>query len=115
ATFTVVAPPAPLAALVKTDTTTQGTWKTVYGADGQAIPNDSANYPLYAQVAFTGQGTNMWTASTTDVRAPQRSLTTGRIAASWYSFSGYSIDINLTDGLPHQVAMYGLDWDTVNT
>jgi hypothetical protein len=50
-TFTVMPRPAAQAAFVKTDTTTQGTWKTVYGADGQAIVNDVTNYPLYAQVA----------------------------------------------------------------
>jgi len=35
------------------------------------------------------------------------------MASAWFSFSNFSIDINLTDGLPHQVALYGLDWDTV--
>src|SRR5471030_2039354 len=115
ATFTVVLPPAAAAALVKTDTTTQGTWKTVYGADGQAIANDVNNYPLYAQVAITGQLANTWTTTTTDVRAPQRIVATGRIASTWYSNTSFSIDINLTDGLPHQVALYCLDWDGANT
>jgi hypothetical protein len=29
--------------------------------------------------------------------------------------TSFSIDINLTDGLTHQVALYCLDWDGVNT
>jgi uncharacterized protein (TIGR03437 family) len=115
ATFTVVSKPSGAAALVKTDTTTQGNWKTVYGADGQAIANDVTNYPPYAQVAITGQLANTWTTTTTDVRAPQRGLATGRIASTWYSNSSFNIDINLTDGLPHQVALYCLDWDGANT
>ena len=47
--------------LVKTDTTTQGTWKGVYGSDGEAIYSDSANYPAYAQVAFSGDSAYVWT------------------------------------------------------
>jgi uncharacterized protein YjbI with pentapeptide repeats len=112
--FTVVAKPAAAAALVRTDATTQGNWKTVYGADGQAIANDVANYPLYAQVAITGQLANTWTTTTTDVRAPQRIVAAGRIASTWYSNTSFTIDINLTDGLPHQVALYCLDWDGAN-
>src|SRR6185295_7159630 len=37
---------------------------------------------------------------------------TGRIAACWYNGGGFSIDINLTDGQPHRVAAYLLDWDS---
>jgi len=32
------------AAFVKTDTTTQGTWKGVYGADGGVINGDATSY-----------------------------------------------------------------------
>src|SRR6185295_9864496 len=34
-----------------------------------------------------------------------------RVAASWYANPGFAIDVNLTDGLPHQVALYVLDYD----
>ena len=41
--------------------------------------------------------------------------TRGRIAACWYSpgpvGSSFSVDVNLTDGAAHQVALYLLDWD----
>jgi uncharacterized protein YjbI with pentapeptide repeats len=114
ATFTVVAPSG-TAAFVQTDTTTQGTWKPLYGAGGQAIPNDVTNYPLYAQVALTGQTAFTWSPATADIRAPQKGATTGRIASAWFSATTFSIDINLTDGLAHQVALYCLDWDSVNT
>src|SRR5262249_20813394 len=36
----------------------------------------------------------------------------GRIAACWYSFTNYTIDVNFTDGKMHQVALYLLDWDS---
>jgi hypothetical protein len=111
--FTIMAPSGAVA-IVNTDTTTQGTWKTVYGADGQAIPNNVTNYPPYAQVAFTGQTAFTWSPSTADVRAPQKAAATDRIASAWYNVASFNIDINLTDGLAHQVALYCLDWDTVN-
>ena len=34
-----------------------------------------------------------------------------RIAATWFA-GGFSISTNLTDGNPHQVALYLLDWDS---
>ncbi|MGA2716829.1 MAG: hypothetical protein ABSG41_27385, partial [Bryobacteraceae bacterium] len=99
------------AAFVTSDTTSQGTWKGAYGADGEAIYNDSASYPGYAQVSFSGNSSYVWTSSTTDVRAPQKSAATDRIASTWYTYSTMSIDVNLTDGYTHQVALYALDWD----
>jgi uncharacterized membrane protein len=98
------------AAFVKTDTTTQGTWKSVYGADGEAINGDTTSYPGYAQVSFNG-GPFVWTASTADVRGLQKVAATDRIASGWYSWTSMSIDVNLTDGNAHQVALYCLDWD----
>ena len=99
------------ATFVKTDTTTQGTWKRVYGADGGAINGDATNYPSYAQMTFSGQGPFVWTSSTADVRGLQKFAAADRIASGWYSWSTMSIEVNLTDGNTHQVAVYCLDWD----
>ena len=106
----VVAPAA--AAFVKYDTSTQGTWKGVYGSNGFAIANDSTNYPGYATVVLAGEGDYTWDSPTTDVRALESGVTSGRIASTWYS-SGFTIDINLTDGNTHQVALYAVDWDNL--
>ena len=54
-TLAVDAAALPIAAFIKTDVATQGTWKGVYGADGFAIANDVTNYPGYAQVTFSGK------------------------------------------------------------
>ena len=43
------------AVFVETDTAAQGTWKGVYGGDGEAVNGDWANYPAYAQVSISGQ------------------------------------------------------------
>jgi len=111
----VVTSTAPTSAtLVKTDTATQGTWKTVYGADGHAIANHSTSYPGYAQVSFAGQSTYTWSGSTTDVRALQKPAASDRIASTWHSSSNFTVDLNLIDGNPHQVAIYTVDWDRLN-
>jgi len=100
-----------IASFVATDTTTGGTWKGIYGAGGEAIPNDSTNYPAYAQVTFNGGTPYTWTSSTTDVRALQKAAASDRIASTWYASPGFSIDVNLTDGNTHEVGVYSLDWD----
>ncbi|HEY7474899.1 MAG TPA: S8 family serine peptidase [Vicinamibacterales bacterium] len=99
------------AALVQTDSTTKGNWSLGYGLDGGAIVSDSTSYPSYAQVSTTGAATYTWAGSTPDVRALRRGSGSGRVAAAWYANS-FEIAINLTDGAPHDVAFYALDWDS---
>jgi len=103
------------AAFIQTDATTQGNWKGVYGTNGQAIANDSTNYPSYAEVAMVNELSYTWAGSTTDVRALQKAATTDRIASTWYSGSSFDIYVNLTDGNWHEVAFYCLDWDGNNS
>ncbi len=109
-----VAPPVvTTAAFVTTDIATHGTWQGVYGADGYTLANGPSSLPAYAAVTLTGQAAFTWVASTADVRAMQRPLpATDRLAATWFSATAFDIDVNLTDGLTHQVAVYGLDWDS---
>ena len=108
-----VAVPA-TAAFLNSDSTTQGNWKSGYGADGFNVLGDTTSYPAYATVTATGQSFYTWAASTSDVRALQKNAGTGRVAATWYSGSSFTLDVNLTDGLSHQVALYLLDWDAKN-
>jgi parallel beta-helix repeat protein len=107
-------PPPGSATFVKFDTTTKGSWSGVYGADGYVVSQDSnTKIPTYAQVSSAGLSNYIWNSSTSDVRALKRpeNLST-RIAATWYSGSSLSISTNLTDGNPHQIALYLLDWDS---
>jgi len=100
------------ATFVRLDTTTQGNWRGVYGNDGYAIANAGQSLPAYAQVSTGGIETWTWAASTADTRAPQRPAAADRIASCWYSGSSFTFDLNLTDGQPHQVALYAMDWDS---
>ncbi|HUS06415.1 MAG TPA: S8 family peptidase [Bryobacteraceae bacterium] len=102
------------AALVQIDTTTQGNWKSAYGADGYAIAGNATSYPSYASVTMSGQSFWSWAASTSDPRALQKAAASDRVAATWFSTTSFDIDVNFTDGLSHKVALYALDWDVYN-
>ncbi len=113
--MTISKAPGTSAAFIKTDTTTQGSWKGAYGADGYIIAGDATKPPAYAAVNRTGWGVN-WNGNgqTSDVRAPQRADggPNDRMAGQWGTNDpSYDIDCNFTDGAVHQVALYGLDWD----
>jgi hypothetical protein len=107
-------PPKATAAFVKVDATTQGSWKGVYGSQGYNVIGDAANYPNFAMINPNGNLNWTWTGSTTDARALQKSASTAtdRIASTWYSNTSFTVDVNLTDGQMHQVALYLLDWDS---
>ena len=112
ASVSVAVPSQNSASFAMTDTTTQGTWKGVYGPDGFLIASDSSSPPAYAQVSFTGQLPFVWVASTQDPTTLQKGSpsATDRIASVWYSSTSFTIDVNLT-GPMHAVALYALDWD----
>jgi hypothetical protein len=96
------------------DSSNQGTWISTYGADGYNVigpTTEYQSYPSYATVTPSGQTENTWSSNTQDPRALQVPGQTYRMAASWYSTTGFTIDINLTDGNTHQVAVYCLDWN----
>lgn len=97
---------------VRTDTSTQGSWKATYGADGYDVAGDSQSLPGYAQMSLSGQSIHLWEGSTGDVRATQKAVGSDRLAACWYSFTSFDMHLNLTDGATHQVALYALDWDS---
>ena len=87
------------------DTTTQGTWKGVYGAGGYNVVANQASYPSYASVAApAGNKSYTWSVSTTDVRALPKAAAgaTDRVAAAWFSPTGFTVDVNLTDGQAHK-------------
>ena len=106
--------PSANVSFVKNDATTKGDWKKAYGGDGYNTIGDVTKYPSFAQVSVTGSASSTWNSSTTDVRALQKTNTVDRVAARWESSSFFMIDLNLTDGQTHRVALYGLDWDGNN-
>ena len=102
--------PLTSAVFIKQDTNTQGNWIGAYGSQGFNIIGDATSYPSYATVTAAGETYQTWVASTTDPRALENAGGTGRIAASWYANTSFTVNVNLTDGQPHDVALYILDW-----
>jgi hypothetical protein len=101
------------AAYIGSDTTTKGNWKGVFGSEGYGVFSDVSSYPAYVRVTPLNKSDWIWQYSTTDTRALQKvNSTSDRLAACWYSASGYSIDLAFTDGLKHRTSLYLLDWDS---
>ena len=98
------------ATFVNSDTVTQGTWMGIYGADGYNVVGATPSYPSYATVTASGYSTYTWSSNTSDVRGLQNPDGSGRIAAAWYGTS-FTVDVNLTDGQAHDIALYAVDWD----
>ena len=106
------APASGTAAFVKQDSTTQGSWQGVYGADGYVVIGDLTSNPSYVTPTESGAGQAVWPSSSTDIRDLQMaSDPANRIAGVWYTYSSFTVDLNVTDGNTHQVALYCLDWD----
>jgi hypothetical protein len=104
-------PPSGSATFVTSDTTTQGNWQGLYGADGYRLAQGPASLPGYVQVNVSGQGDYTWASSTSDPRALQKPGQADRLAATWYTLNSFTIDINLSGSQTRQVALYLLDWD----
>jgi subtilisin family serine protease len=96
---------------VTNDAATKGNWIGTYGGDGWSLVGDTTSLPAYATLSSTGAAFT-WASSTTDTRALLRAGgSSGRVAATWYSSSNFTIDVTVTGG-SHQVALYCLDWDS---
>ncbi len=109
----IVSPAAGNAAsFIKLDTTTQGAWKNIYGASGYDLIQSPPSIPSYAQVTVNGAFIFTWAGATSDARALQVPNSGNRIAATWYAGGSFSYDLNLTDGLTHQISLYAVDYDS---
>jgi hypothetical protein len=103
--------PSASASLVGTDTTTQGNWMGTYGTSGYDLLDVGSSLPSYASVVNQNGYLFAWTTNTTDPRALQLPSSTGRAAAVAFQATNFTIDLNLTDGNTHLLALYFLDWD----
>ncbi len=111
---TVIMPsgtPTSTASFVGADTITQGNWIGVYGTDGYTVAGSTSSYPAYAQVSVSGESNYTWASTTSNIRALQQPTNaSAHIAATWYSATSFTININLSDGKQHSVGLYALDW-----
>ena len=108
----LVAAGSAAASFVRSDTTTKGNWRGTYGGDGFSVVGDTTSYPAYVQVVPSGHFTWVWETATSDVRALQRSVGSGRVAAAWNASTPFNVGVNVMDGQFHQLAIYCVDWDS---
>jgi hypothetical protein len=101
-----------IAHYVSTDTSTEGNWLGAYGADGYSEVGSTASVPSYAVLSPQNQLSWAWATSTTDKRALELPNNSGRSAQTWYQTPSFTIDVNVTDGGSHQIALYSVDWDS---
>ena len=106
--------PTATASYLLTDSTTKGYWLHAYGTTGSIIPLDASHLPAYASVNFRSSA-KTWNWAPGGTKDPRALLLYGsrtkRIASTFYNSPGFSVDINLTDGYPHRLAMYFADFD----
>jgi hypothetical protein len=104
-----VSAPSTAATFVKSDTSTAGNWKGVYGADGFSIAGASTSLPAYGSFA-TAAPQWIWATQTTAASAlALPGNTTQRIAACWYSSAQATLNLSLNDGQFHRISLYFLD------
>ncbi len=108
---------APSAAtFLGTDTTTGGSWRGTYGANGYDIAADTSgtdpNLPSYATLSTTGATAYTWAKSTTATNALENAANTGRTATAWYTATTMSFNLDFTDGQTHKVSLYAVDFDS---
>lgn len=105
------------AAFVTIDTTTQGTWKGVYGALGNYIFGNTNNLPLF----FNKDGIEqrLLNPGSTDVRGLTSvgvGVTTRELQRAYNQgpsgFVDLHLDLNVSDGATHQVALYCVAWNS---
>ena len=103
--------PISAAQFINKDTTTQGTWHGVYGADGYVLAGIATSLPAYATATVVPSAIFNWASPTTDVRALQIPLPgTSRSAETWYNSTTFAVNLNVGTSI-HRVAMYMVDWD----
>ena len=87
-----------------------------YGTDGYDVIGDVQAMPSYANLSFSFGSPYLWAYGTDDPRALQKAEPgTDRIPATEFADRPpvpLTLDVNLTDGKPHTVSLYLLDYDS---
>jgi hypothetical protein len=95
------------------DAATQGAWRGVYGAEGFDLPLDASGsdptLPAYAQLGFAGETIGNAGGTPTDPRLLEPAVGPGADPFVWYAADSFAIDVRLSDGATHLLALYALD------
>ena len=101
------------ATFVNEDTTTAGNWIGTYGKQGYDVINSGVSLPANVTVTAAGASSYTWanpapTTATQALEVPPNG--TSRIAASWYSSTSFTVDVNVSSGSLN-LELYVLDYD----
>ena len=104
--------PRPATFLVNSDHDDAGEarHRNLRARQGYDVIGDAASLPGYATVTPSGQSNYTWAASTNQPQALQDVGGSGALAACWYAPTGFTVDVDLTDGQAHDLALYFMDW-----
>jgi hypothetical protein len=95
----------------RTELSTRGNWLPHFGIEGYLLPGTSTNMPPFATLDDGGTPVMSYLTNSPDTNALQQPGGGGRFLAGWSSPTNFTIDLNLTDGQNHQVALYFWDWN----
>jgi ELWxxDGT repeat protein len=100
------------ASFVDADSATGGNWTGAYGSDGYSVVGGDTSLPSYASMEVSDASFWQWAGPSTIQRAPQVSAgSSSHVAASDYSATSFTVDLNFAPGASHLVAFYLLDFD----
>jgi hypothetical protein len=97
---------------VSNDTASQGSWKGIYGNDGQFVVGASAAPPAFVGIAGSGITTQVISPVTTDVHAlqnPNDPNPDGRILAQFTTADTMTLELDFKDGQTHRTTLYATD------
>jgi hypothetical protein len=100
--------------LIRTDSSSSGNWKGVYGSEGRVIIGDKTSppvYPSYVKMAAPAGLPFVWKEATSDSRGLQQAAGPDRVAGCWFSEQSFNVELDFIDGRTHRVAFYCMDWD----
>jgi NPCBM/NEW2 domain len=111
-TVVTVVPATATASDYVSDSFTQGQWSAgPYGTQGYDIAGGPSSIPNYATVTTSGASFYTWSPSTSDPRALDVDGGPFGVAATWYSSSSFTINVDMNDGQTHDLTLYAVDWE----
>jgi fibronectin type 3 domain-containing protein len=100
------------AQFARMDIRTIGNWPGLHGHQGYLVVGGASSLPASVQVNAAGKSDFVWSRTTQEPRALLTAPgSSQRVAGAWYAPSQFTVEVNLTDGQTHSVALYFLDWD----
>ncbi len=110
--MTVVSSGGTSATLVKRDSATQGNWIGAYGSQGYNIIGSSSQLPLLRHRHAVAGQTSYHLGLHHDRPAcpPATSAAPAASPLAGTPDTSFTVNVNLTDGQAHDIAIYALDW-----